>query len=127
MKTILVILTLLTAVGCNSKLEDPESVPPAEVLLLQTGKKELLYATLDTTTVTARIPKEAGTMDVKFTATHGTFVASSSKTVSQYADSIAGNYRYAVVLFTSDSSLTTVYVTAEINSVRERTTLKFTK
>jgi hypothetical protein len=122
-----ILFAIFIVMGCNSKLEEPDRIAADEILQLKTGKPRLQYAGQDTTTVTARIPREAGSRDVKFTTTDGVFVASGSGTISHYADSLAGDYRYAVVLLTSDSTYTTVYITAETGSARKSTTIIFFK
>lgn len=127
-QTFAAIAIALSVFSCtDSELEDPERILPDETLFLEVGATQIRYAAQDTTTVTARIPREAGILDVKFTATHGTFVASNGNTISERTEIMDEDYRYAMVRFTSDSSSTTVYLTAEVSTLRKRLTLKFIK
>lgn len=125
MKKILLILAVALFHSCTSDLEDPQGVPPSETLNLFGTKTALLADAKDTLHLWARIPLAAGRLDITYTTTKGVFVESDAKTIKAFADSISGGYRFARTVLRSDSSKTTVYVTAETGTVRSRIPITF--
>ncbi len=118
-------LLTVYAVSSCSKLEDPDALSNSERVQLIISKTILAANASDTTHVTARIPAEAGRIDVTFTTTNGSFIVAAAKTVKQIADSVSGNYRYSTTILKSDSSKGTVYITVEAGTDRNRATITF--
>lgn len=125
------ILFILSAcifcIGCSSKLENADLVDPNEILKVSSAKTVLQADGKDTTIVLARIPNDAGKLDITFTTTAGVFVQSGAKTIKQFADSITDQYRYAKVILKTDTVANAVYVTAETSSARSRIIITFQK
>jgi hypothetical protein len=124
-KRFTLMLFLLGAQACNSRLEDPDSIPPDETLQLTSTVVVLSATGMDTTILVARIPKDAGILDISFSTTAGTFVKSGTKSIKQLADSLNGDYRYASTQMVSDTSPATVYITAETQGARKRINITF--
>lgn len=113
---------LLTICFCRcSKLENPEDVKASDKIVLFSSKD--ILAIKDTAFIFAKIPKDAGTVDITFTTTAGTFIEAAAKTIKQLTDSIDGGHRYAKVVFVSDTNVATVYITAEATNARTRKTI----
>lgn len=110
--------------GC-SKLEDPDAINNDAKIQVTTSRATLLSNASDTTLVIARVPADAGVVDVTFSTTNGKFIQSADKSVKQQTDSLSANYRYARVILRSDTSKGTVYITAESGTARNRTTITF--
>ncbi len=121
-------LALLWNAGCTEP-EKVDNVALADKLLLTTKpiKSQIKADGKDTAYLLARLPHDAGVVDVTFTTTGGTFVFSGGSEIKDYADSSDGTYRYATALLKADTIPKQVYVTAEIASVRNRISLTFTK
>jgi len=77
------------------------------------------------TWVMARIPKEAGILDITFTTTAGKFVQVNDKIIKQLTDSLVDPYRYASTTLISDTTKGDVYITAEAKSIRKRIKIVF--
>jgi hypothetical protein len=118
------LLTLITS-SCSSKLEDPDMISEDQKLQVLTGRNNILANGNDTTLVFARVPYDAGRVDITFTTTQGIFVESKDKTIMQFTDSVSGTYRYARVILRSDSTKGVVYITAETGTSRNRSTIVF--
>lgn len=114
------ILILIIALGCNSPLEDPDHVPAEKMLQLTGDPSSIPSHGQGRAVITARIPKEAGILDVTFKTTSGTFPQVNAKEIKEYTDSLAGDYRYASTTLVSDTAKVTAYVTAEVKSSRVR-------
>lgn len=125
-KIILLLLIGLTYSSiCCTKLEDPNAVINDEILQITAIKSTLLANNTDTTHIIARIPKDAGRLDITFTTTRGTFKLAAAKTIKQIADSISGNYRFATTVLKSDSTKGDCFITAETGSERNHLSLIF--
>lgn len=108
--------------GC-SKLEDPNSVSISDKLNIIIVKDTLDAKIKDTTAILARVSKDESLVDVSFTVTAGTFIATSGKTIKQLTDSLSGDFRYAKVIYVSDTVPGTVYLTTEALNARTRNTI----
>jgi hypothetical protein len=125
--TTLLALSVLIA-GCKKllsgdPLEDPNDVKTTEGLQIIVANDTLIVHVVDTTAIWAKVPKDAGIIDISFTATAGLFIATASKTIKQMADSLGSDGRYAKVIYVADTVAATVYITAETSNVRARTTI----
>lgn len=127
LKIIYPFLLVFTLIGC-SKLEDPDLIPEEEQLQLFSSKDSLIADGKDIAFVFARLPYDAGKLDINFTTTKGLFNQVGAKTIKQTADSIAGEYRFSKVILQSDTSKGEVTITAEVattNVSRKRLIIKF--
>jgi hypothetical protein len=125
MRKLILICITATIFACSSDLEDPDAVPEDQKLQIYTTKSSLVADTRDTTRVFCRLPVDAGRTDIIFTTSKGAFLESNALTVKQYADSVAGNYRFAAVTLRSDTSRTLVFITAETGTSRKRISIIF--
>jgi hypothetical protein len=123
---ILLLAAILFVTAC-SKLESPDAVDPSQKLTASVSKTSMRSGGADSIHVIARVPKAAGIIDVTFTSSHGDFVYSASNTVKQLTDSLAGPYRYSVVLFKADTTTGIYYFTAEAGGQRSRTQINVSK
>ena len=124
---LILILAVLLYNGCNTALEDPDTVPAGQTLQLTAAKDTLLSGGKDMTVITARVPKLAGIIPVTFTTTAGTFIYSGTKTVMQLTDSLSGAYRYANTVIKSDTSSGPVYIVATATTTMKRISITFKK
>ncbi|GHN00436.1 hypothetical protein WSM22_19250 [Cytophagales bacterium WSM2-2] len=125
MKNRLLSFMLIIAAGCNSTLEDPDSLPADKTLQLSADLTSIPSGGGGKTLVLARVPKEAGLLDITFTATAGLFREANNKTVKDLTDSLVSDYRYASAVLVSDATKGTVYITAEAKTSRVRITVTF--
>lgn len=116
-------LIIIVVKSCVFKLEDPDQIQPEEILYLYTKESELISNGIDKTTVIARIPKNAGRLDIKFKTSKGLFIYSGTNEVKEYADSVAGRFRYAQTLIKSDTIPGIAYITADVEKIRRRTSI----
>ena len=123
--SILAFSILLSLSGCNSKLEDPDNVDPSKSLVLTSSRDSVHSGGTAAARIIARVPKDAGILDISFTTTAGNFAQSGGKSIKQLSDSLSVGYRYAAVTLTSDATRGTVYVTAEAKTARTRLRLTF--
>jgi hypothetical protein len=121
---LLIILIGFGLVGCT-KLEDPDNFPNDQKLTLTARTTSLISGGADTTTITVRVPKDAGVIPVSFSTTAGTFLYSAAKTDKENTDDLDGGYRYATTVLKTDTSHGTVYITASATTVQTRITLNF--
>lgn len=120
------ILLAQLLIAC-SPLEEPDTVQLNDMIYVKTGKTSLKADGKDTTYVTARIPVDAGEVDISFSASAGTFPKSGGQSISEFARQKDDTYRYATVLFLSGSMpLDSVWITAEVTQARNRCSLTFT-
>lgn len=113
--------------SCKSP-DDPSEFPLDEQIYVYPYRTKLNADGKDTTVVVARLPKDAGLVDVSFSTSAGSFIYSGEKSDKQYARRVIGNYRYAQTILQSDTApRDSVYVTAEVTQVRNRTRLSFGK
>jgi hypothetical protein len=124
-KIFLSTLIICLSIGCNSPLEDTDSIAPEKTLQLSTSLPSIPSGAKGKTLVRARIPKEAGILDVTFSTTAGVFVQANAKTIKQLTDSLADPYRYASVTLVSDTTKGDVYITAEAKSIRKHIKIVF--
>ena len=119
------LLVMLWIAGC-SKLEDPDQIKPEDIIFVSVGKISLKADGKDTTHVTARIPVDAGNVDISFSASAGKFPVSGGQTISEYAQQKDKKYRYATVVFQSGAvPMDSVWITAEVTQARNRCKLSF--
>jgi len=123
-KILLLSLLCIGAVGC-SKLEDPDNISTDQKLTLTARNTSLKSGGNDTTTITVRVPKDAGIIPVTFTTTAGTFVYSATKTDKENTDILDGEYRYTQTVLKSDTSHGTVYIVASATTVQTRLAITF--
>jgi hypothetical protein len=112
-------IIICLAIGCNSPLEDPDSIDPEKTLQLSTPTSYIQSDQKGKTLIRARIPIEAGALEIAFSTTAGSFIQVNAKNIKQLADSIVDPYRYATATLTSDTTKGEVFVSAEVKSIRK--------
>ena len=118
-------LIIYSFVSCSS-LEDPDEVKPSDILEISVnGLNQLRTYGRDQTTIIARVPKDAGRIDITFKTTAGIFTFSGAKEIKVFADSVSEDYRYAQTILKTDSTIGTAYITAEIPQARRRLAIPF--
>lgn len=130
MSKVLPFIIALFLAGCfleslENELESFDDINDADVMLLVIDKTEIKAYGADITTVTARIPEEASSIDITFSTTAGIFPVSATKTIMVRADSVSGGFRFATTTLISDTTLGVVYVTSSINDIRRTQSLVF--
>jgi hypothetical protein len=125
MNYVLAFFFILTIVGCTP-LEDPDTVQLNDKLFVKAGKKNMKANGKDTTYIVARIPVDAGMVDISFSASAGSFPKSGGQSISEFATLKDDTYRYATVLFQADSMpRDSVWITAEVTQSRNHCSLTF--
>lgn len=113
--------------NCSSP-DDPSLYPLDKQIYVYPYRTKLSADGVDTTVIIARLPKDAGLVDVSFSTSSGTFIYSGSRSDKQYARLTDEDYRYAKTILKSDTTPhDSVYITAEITKVRNSTYLSFIK
>ncbi|MEQ9438094.1 MAG: hypothetical protein RIG62_03570 [Cyclobacteriaceae bacterium] len=106
-------------------LEDPSTVSSEEVMQLTVSPINLPAYGEEIAQVIVRIPKDAGQLDVTFRTSAGLFPVTAAKEIKAFADSIRDDYRFARVILRSDTTLGTVYITAEVPNARRTQSIQF--
>jgi hypothetical protein len=115
-------LSTMLTFSCSDDLEEPSKVASDDILKLTVNKN-----VKNLTTVLVRVPKDAGQIDVTFTTSGGFFSFNSLRTIKQFTDSIAGDYRYTRTELRPDTTKGPVYITAETTFARRRVDIKFVR
>ena len=127
-KIILIAIPVLLVSACDFDLEDPKNTSDDQTLMVRKlTSVPLKVDGMDSTTFEARIPKDAGHLDINFKTTLGTFPRTASKEIKEYADSIIGNYRFAYVTFKAGNDIGTANITVETIGQRRRILVTLTR